>query len=93
MKALAALPPFFRGEAQVQHLAYPNHHHEARLKRRKDRRPPLRFHRRTNRPTIKETLSPRILPIGARIPSEELQRKELREALKRALDSLSSEIS
>src|SRR6201981_3187818 len=86
LKALAALPRF-RGEAKFSTWLIQITINEARLKLRKDRRHLYE--------SVDEQQSddqgdafPKDFADWREIPSEELQRKELREALKRALDSL-----
>jgi RNA polymerase sigma-70 factor, ECF subfamily len=86
LKALAALPRF-RGESKFSTWLIQITINEARLKLRKDRRHLY--------DSIDEPLNddegeylPKDFADWREIPSEELQRKELREALKRALNSL-----
>jgi RNA polymerase sigma-70 factor (ECF subfamily) len=86
MKALAALPRF-RGEAKFSTWLIQITINEARLKRRKDRR---HLYDSMDEPQSDDQSDafPKDFADWREIPSEELQRKELREALKRALDSL-----
>src|SRR6516164_6052648 len=86
LKALAALPRF-RGEAKFSTWLIQITINEARLKLRKDRR---HLYESIDEPQTDETgdAFPKDFADWREIPSEELQRKELREALKRALDSL-----
>jgi RNA polymerase sigma-70 factor, ECF subfamily len=86
LKALAALPRF-RGESKFSTWLIQITVNEARLKRRKDRRHLYE--------SIDEEQSddqgdafPKDFADWREIPSEELQRKELRTALKKAMDSL-----
>jgi RNA polymerase sigma-70 factor, ECF subfamily len=86
LKALAALPRF-RGESKFSTWLMQITVNEARLKRRKDRRHLYE--------SIDEEQSddqgdsfPKDFADWREIPSEELQRKELRMALKKAMDSL-----
>ena len=87
MKALAALPRF-RGEAKFSTWLIQITINEARLKRRKDRRH-LYDSIDEQQTDDQGDAFPKDFADWREIPSEELQRKELREALKRALDSLS----
>ena len=87
MKALAALPRF-RGEAKFSTWLIQITINEARLKRRKDRRH-LYDSIDEQQTDDQGEYFPKDFADWREIPSEELQRKELREALKRALDSLS----
>ncbi len=87
LKALAALPRF-RGEAKFSTWLIQITINEARLKRRKDRRH-LYDSIDEQRTDDQGDCFPKDFADWREIPSEELQRKELREALKRALDSLS----
>ncbi len=87
MKALAALPRF-RGDAKFSTWLIQITINEARLKRRKDRRH-LYDSIDEQRTDDQGDFFPRDFADWREIPSEELQRKELRQALKRALDSLS----
>jgi len=86
MKALAALPRF-RGEAKFSTWLIQITINEARLKRRKDRRH-LYDSIDEQQTDDQGDAFPKDFADWREIPSEELQRKELREALKRALDSL-----
>ena len=86
VKALAALPRF-RGEAKFSTWLIQITINEARLKRRKDRRH-LYDSIDEQRTDDQGDFFPKDFADWREIPSEELQRKELREALKRALDSL-----
>src|SRR4029434_5409241 len=86
VKALAALPRF-RGEAKFSTWLIQITINEARLKRRKDRR--YLYDSIDEQQTDDQgDAFPKDFADWREIPSEELQRKELREALKRALDSL-----
>ena len=87
MKALAALPRF-RAEAKFSTWLIQITINEARLKRRKDRRH-LYDSIDEQQTDDQGDCFPKDFADWREIPSEELQRKELREALKRALDSLS----
>jgi len=86
MKALAALPSF-RREAKFSTWLIQITINEARLKRRKDRSH-LYDSIDEQQTDDQGDAFPRDFADWREIPSEELQRKELREALKRALDSL-----
>ena len=86
MKALAALPRF-RGEAKFSTWLIQITINEARLKRRNDRRH-LYESIDEQQTDDQGDAFPKDFADWREIPSEELQRKELREALKRALDSL-----
>jgi len=86
MKALAALLRF-RGEAKFSTWLIQITINEARLKRRKDRRH-LYDSIDEQQTDDQGDAFPKDFADWREIPSEELQRKELREALKRALDSL-----
>jgi RNA polymerase sigma-70 factor (ECF subfamily) len=86
MKALAALPRF-RSEAKFSTWLIQITINEARLKRRKDRRH-LYDSIDEQQTDDQGDAFPKDFADWREIPSEELQRKELREALKRALDSL-----
>jgi len=86
MKALAALPRF-RGEAKFSTWLIQITINEARLKRRKDRRH-LYDSIDEQQTDDQGDAFPKDFADWREIPSEELQRKELRVALKRALDSL-----
>jgi len=86
MKALAALPRF-RGEAKFSTWLIQITVNEARLKRRKDRRH-LYDSIDEQQTDDQGDAFPKDFADWREIPSEELQRKELRVALKRALDSL-----
>jgi RNA polymerase sigma-70 factor (ECF subfamily) len=86
MKALAALPRF-RGEAKFSTWLIQITINEARLKRRKDRRH-LYDSIDEQQTDDQGDAFPKDFADWREIPSEELHRKELREALKRALDSL-----
>jgi RNA polymerase sigma-70 factor (ECF subfamily) len=86
LKALNALPRF-RGEAKFSTWLIQITINEARLKLRKDRR---HLYESIDEPQNDEQgdCFPKDFADWREIPSETLQRKELREALKRALDSL-----
>src|SRR5215468_3815706 len=86
MKALAALPRF-RGEAKFSTWLIQITINEARLKRRKDRRH-LYDSIDEQQTDDQGDAFPKDFADWREIPSEALQRKELRVALKRALDSL-----
>jgi len=86
LKALAALPRF-RGESKFSTWLIQIAINEARLKLRKDRR---HLYESMDEPPADEQgdYFPKDFADWREIPSETLQRKELREALKRALSSL-----
>lgn len=86
LKALAAISRF-RGEAKFSTWVIQITINEARLKLRKDRR---HLYESTDEEKTDEQgdYFPKDYADWREIPSEALQRKELREALKRALDSL-----
>jgi RNA polymerase sigma-70 factor, ECF subfamily len=86
LKALAALPRF-RGEAKFSTWLIQITINEARLKLRKDRR---HLYESVDESQTDEEgdCFPKDFADWREIPSEELQRKQLREALKRALESL-----
>jgi RNA polymerase sigma-70 factor, ECF subfamily len=86
LKALNALPRF-RGEAKFSTWLIQITINEARLKLRKDRR---HLYESIDEPHSDEQgdCFPKDFADWREIPSETLQRKELREALKRALDCL-----
>ena len=86
LKAFAALPRF-RGEAKFSTWLIQITINEARLKLRKDRR---HLYESVDEQHTDEQgdCFPKDFADWREIPSETLQRKELREALKRALDSL-----
>src|SRR5713226_3430099 len=87
LKALAALPRF-RGESKFSTWLIQITINKARLKLRKDRRH-LYESIDEQQTDDQGDCFPKDFADWREIPSEELQRKELREALKRALDSLS----
>lgn len=86
LKAFTALPRF-RGESKFSTWLIQITINEARLKLRKDRR---HLHESVDEQQTNEQgdYFPKDYADWREIPSETLQRKELREALKRALDSL-----
>ena len=86
LKAFSALPRF-RGESRFSTWLIQITINEARLKLRKDRR---HLYDSIDEPQTDETgdAFPKDFADWREIPSEELQRKELREALQRALQSL-----
>jgi len=86
LKAFAALPRF-RGESKFSTWLIQITINEARLKLRKDRR---HLYDSIDEPQGDDEgdYKPKDFADWREIPSEELQRKELREVLKRALDSL-----
>jgi RNA polymerase sigma-70 factor (ECF subfamily) len=86
LRALCALPRF-RGECKFSTWLLQITINESRAKLRKDRR---RLYEPISDQRIGEEgeRSPKDFPDWREIPSEELQRKELRAALMRALDSL-----
>ncbi len=86
LKALAALPRF-RGECKFSTWLIQITINESRLKLRKDRR---HLYESIDDPQADEQGDsfPKDFADWREIPAEALQRKELREALKRALDSL-----
>jgi RNA polymerase sigma-70 factor, ECF subfamily len=86
LKALAALPRF-RGEAKFSTWLTQITINEARLKLRKDRRHLYEFID-AQQSDEEGDCFPKDYADWREIPSEELQRKQLREALKRALESL-----
>ncbi len=88
LKALAALPRF-RGESKFSTWLIQITINEARLKLRKNRR---HLYESLDEQQTDEQgdCFPKDFADWREIPSEALQRKELREALKRALDSLPS---
>jgi RNA polymerase sigma-70 factor, ECF subfamily len=86
LRALSALPRF-RGECKFSTWLLQITINESRARLRKDRR--RLYESICDRRTGEEAeRSPKDFPDWREIPSEELQRKELRVALKRALDSL-----
>ena len=86
LKGLAALPRF-RGEAKFSTWLVQITINEARLKRRKDRR---HLYESWDEPYADEEgdYRPKDLADWREIPSEALQRKELRDTLQRAMESL-----
>jgi RNA polymerase sigma-70 factor, ECF subfamily len=86
LKGLAALPRF-RGEAKFSTWLVQITINEARLKRRKDRR---HLYESLDEPYSDDEgdYRPKDLADWREIPSETLQRKELRDALQRAMESL-----
>src|SRR5215475_9011742 len=86
LKAFSALPRF-RGESRFSTWLIQITINEARLKLRKDRR---HLYESIDEPKSDDEgdAFPKDFADWREIPSEELQRKELREALKRALDAL-----
>ncbi len=86
LKGLAALPKF-RGEAKFSTWLVQITINEARLKRRKDRR---HLYESLDEPYADEEgdYRPKDLADWREIPSETLQRKELQDALQRAMESL-----
>jgi RNA polymerase sigma-70 factor, ECF subfamily len=86
LKAFSALPRF-RGEARFSTWLIQITINEARLKLRKDRR---HLYESIDEPRTDDTgdAFPKDFADWREIPSEELQRKQLREALQRALQSL-----
>src|SRR5499425_676290 len=86
LKAFAALPRF-RGESKFSTWLVQITINEARLKLRKDRRH-LYESIDDQQPDMEGEYFPKDFADWREIPSETLQRKELKEALKRALEAL-----